>query len=328
MNASPERSSISSPSRTPDYFNVTKGYETIHVGHIGKSYTVVNDDTYDYYVLAGIEENELFSKLVMMNMNIRSGCAFDENIHKISHHFPDHMKVVNKSVSYQSDMRRDNLGYFIDKYNDMFLKMNLQGQEYLWILSLPSEALTKFKQMVIVFHDINNNPTKQRAVNKINCFRRLVETHDIAHIVPNGADLVVTYIRKDRMPTKDKTENVTLEYEQEEEVMSECEELPEDAAIEEEPQDEKVEKAEEIDEKTEEKVEEIEEKAEKAEEKVDEKAEEKAEEFEEKTEEKVDEKAEEIEEKVDEFEKKVEEKVIEKADKKAGKKVDEKAEEI
>ena len=61
----------------PSYFAVDKSYQTIPVGHVSHFSVIVNDPNYDFFVLAGISKNELFSKLVMQNMNIAEGRAFD-----------------------------------------------------------------------------------------------------------------------------------------------------------------------------------------------------------------------------------------------------------
>lgn len=182
-------------SETPSYFKAVPGYEIIPVGPKMASYKVANETGYDLYILAGIDDNELFSKLITMNLNIPQGIAFDENISKISQFFPENIKVIGKKVSFKNDNYSENLSG-INGHQDIFMKMNIYGEEYLWILSASVDTLNKFKQMVIVFHDINNNPTQQRALNKIKCFKKLTETHEVVHIEPVDNNLVVTYFRK------------------------------------------------------------------------------------------------------------------------------------
>ena len=191
---------ISNQNEIPDYFTVSTDYDVIPVGHKFNTHKIANETGYDCYILAGIEENELFSKLLIMNMNVSKGIAFDPDFHKISEYFPEDIKVVNKQISFKKDMYCENLSD-LGEEKDVFLKMNIYGEEYLWILSLPEETQKKFKQMVIVFHDINNNSTQQRAMNKINCFQKLKKTHDIVNITPVNQDIVVTYFRKDSRNT-------------------------------------------------------------------------------------------------------------------------------
>ncbi len=183
-------------SETPSYFKIVPGYNVIPVGPKMSSYKVANEIGYDLYILAGIDDNELFSKLVTMNLDIPQGIAFDENsVSKISQFFPENIKVIGKKVSFKNDNYHENLSG-ISGHENIFMKMNTYGEEYLWILSASTDTLNKFKQMVIVFHDINNNPTQQRALNKIKCFKKMTETHDVVHIEPVENNLVVTYFRK------------------------------------------------------------------------------------------------------------------------------------
>ena len=191
--------------KIPEYFQASDKYETMMVGNKFAPYKVANISDYDCYVLAGIEENELFSKLIMSNMNIPYGLAFDANIHKISQYFPDDIRIINKRVSFLNDEHNENLSD-MGGNKDVFLKMNIYGNEYLWVLALSKESLFKFKQMVIVFHDINNNPTQQRALNKIKCFQKIKKTHDVVNVAPVGNNLIVTYFRKDSIEDEESVE--------------------------------------------------------------------------------------------------------------------------
>lgn len=181
----------------PEHFSVTNGYDLVRVGTPDDPYTIVNETGYDYYILAGIEPNEIFSSLIINKLNIERYCAVDNNPNKISLNFPENMKILNKQVGFRSDKQYDNLGYFVEKYNNMFLKLCGDGEEYLWVLAIPQELLLKFKQVVIVFNEVNINPTQARANNKIRCFQKLISTHNIAFMKYTGTDLIITYIRKD-----------------------------------------------------------------------------------------------------------------------------------
>jgi hypothetical protein len=181
----------------PSYFAIDKSYQTIPVGHVSHYSVIVNDPNYDFFVLAGISKNELFSNLVMKNMNIREGRAFDTNLNNLSSHFPtDKLKIITKNVSAFNTATSENLQVITSKYKDIFLKMDVGGPEYLWVLTQSQENLSRFKQMVISFHEVNNNPTKARAINKINCFKKILATHNIANIRSHQNKLTITYIRK------------------------------------------------------------------------------------------------------------------------------------
>ena len=57
----------------PEYFEITNEYEKVKVGHITQPVTIVNTSDYDYYILAGISEDEIFSKMLISNLKIDPG---------------------------------------------------------------------------------------------------------------------------------------------------------------------------------------------------------------------------------------------------------------
>ena len=191
----------------PKYFEITPGYHKLRVGHITDSIIIVDEPKYDCYILAGISQNQIFSKVLMKNMDINKGILYDINIPNNIINYPDNTNIIKKNVGYilDKDLNKSNtsdLREIIQQYDNVFLKMDIHGDEYVWLLSLPDNALNSFKQMVITFNDVNYNPTKTRAINKIKCFNKIIETHNIAHtqykgINENKSKLIITYIRKD-----------------------------------------------------------------------------------------------------------------------------------
>jgi hypothetical protein len=88
----------------------------------------------------------------------------------------------------------------------LFLKMDIEGHEYKWLLSLNETQLNKFKQITIEFHKINEDSPDVPHLNKIACFEKLNNTHYIIHIHGNNYGkktnniphvVEITYIRKD-----------------------------------------------------------------------------------------------------------------------------------
>ena len=195
----PKKIQVKEPT-IPEYFQIMNEYDKIKVGYANQPVTIVDTSDYDYYILAGISEDEIFSKMLISNMNILDGCAIDLNP-RVTNNFPQNLKMLKKKVSFHQDKVNEDLSFFSKKFSNMFLKMNLKGDEYLWVLSQTIDCLNCFKQMVITFSDVNLNPTKQRADNKIKCFTKLKESHNIAFMNFNGSDLTITYIRKDLTPS-------------------------------------------------------------------------------------------------------------------------------
>jgi hypothetical protein len=105
-----------------------------------------------------------------------------------------------------------NLDFLLDKYNTIFLKMDIEGGEYPWLLQIDESQLQKFKQIVIEFHGITDDNWGCTYDNKIKCLEKLSKTHYIIHAHGNNhADVVndipdvieLTYVNKtyfDSMP--------------------------------------------------------------------------------------------------------------------------------
>ena len=102
------------------------------------------------------------------------------------------------------------MSYLINKYNNIFLKMDIEGGEYPWLLSIDESQLTKFKQIVIEFHGITNNGWGCDYDNKIKCLQKLSNTHFIIHahgnnygpVVNNIPDVIeLTYVNKNYFNT-------------------------------------------------------------------------------------------------------------------------------
>ena len=70
--------------------------------------------------------------------------------------------------------------------------MDIEGAEYPWLLSLSNEQLQKFKQITMEFHGINDDSWGTNYNDKIQCFKKLSETHYLIHIHANNYDSVTT----------------------------------------------------------------------------------------------------------------------------------------
>jgi hypothetical protein len=165
------------------------------------------DGTYDFYISAGVSNEESFSRdfINLYGMNKLNCAAFDGTIDKYPREYTDNIYFYKRNISPVRSNTTSNLKYFIDNYNDIFLKMDIEGGEYPWLLSLTNEQLLKFKQIVIEFHGINDNSWDIKHSSKIECFKKIHETHYAVHIHGNNYGgltnnipdtIEVTYIRK------------------------------------------------------------------------------------------------------------------------------------
>ena len=81
-----------------------------------------------------------------------------------------------------------------DKYCNIFLKMDIEGGEYPWLLQIDEPQLNKFKQIVIEFHGITNDGWGCNYNDKVKCLEKLSKTHYIVHAHGNNYGPVVNNI--------------------------------------------------------------------------------------------------------------------------------------
>jgi hypothetical protein len=167
-----------------------------------------HESGYDCYISAGVSNEESFSRDFINKYGLgKHNCfAFDGTIQKYPSKYTKKIQFVKKNISNVTTKNTVNLNGLIDFYNNIFLKMDIEGHEYKWLLSLNETQLKKFKQIAIEFHKINDDGMDVLHSDKIACFEKLNNTHYIIHIHGNNyanrtnniPDVVeITYIRKD-----------------------------------------------------------------------------------------------------------------------------------
>ena len=159
------------------------------------------DGGYDCYVSAGIADEESFSRdfINKYNMNKSNSYGFDGTIKEYPYHYTDKIQFVKKNINDYNDDNNSNLDL---SYSNIFLKMDIEGGEYKWLLSTD---LLKYKQIVIEFHGITNNGWGCSYNDKVRCLEKLSRTHYIVHahgnnygpVVNNIPDVIeLTYVNK------------------------------------------------------------------------------------------------------------------------------------
>jgi len=160
------------------------------------------DGSYDFYISAGVGDDESFSRdfINKYNMNKNNSAAFDGSINNFPYHFTKNICFYRKNISTYISNKTANLSYFTNNYENIFLKMDIEGAEFPWLLSLTSEQLNKFKQITIELHDINSGSELV-----LECLKKLSKSHYLIHAHGNNCckvtnkipDVIeVTYIRK------------------------------------------------------------------------------------------------------------------------------------
>jgi hypothetical protein len=176
--------------------NTDGGYVTADLGNV-----------YDCYISAGISNEESFSRdfINKYNMNEYNSFGFDGTIHNYPYNYTKNISFIQKNINSFDDDNNTNLSFLMSKYENIFLKMDIEGGEYPWLLNINEEYLKKFKQIVIEFHGITNDGWNCSYDDKVKCLEKLSNTHYIvhahgnnnSHVINNIPDVIeLTYVNK------------------------------------------------------------------------------------------------------------------------------------
>jgi len=148
----------------------------------------VLDGDYDCYISAGIGGEESFSRDFINKYNIskKDSYGFDGTIEDYPYTYTDKIQFNRKNINFYTDDYNSNLSELIDKYNNIFLKIDIEGGEYPWLLQINESSLSKFKQIVIEFHGITDDGWNCNGRDKITCLEKLSKTHYIVHAHGNN----------------------------------------------------------------------------------------------------------------------------------------------
>jgi len=154
------------------------------------------DGEYDCYISAGISNEESFSRdfIKKYNMNEFNSFGFDGTVNSYPYQYTKNISFIKKNIGDINDDNNTNLFILLERYNNIFLKMDIEGGEYPWLLSLDETQLSKCKQIVIEFHGIRDNSWGCDYDNKIQCLEKLANTHYIIHAHGNNYGAVIDKI--------------------------------------------------------------------------------------------------------------------------------------
>lgn len=185
----------------------------LHIGSQTDGGYVIADlsDSYDCYISAGVSNEESFTRDIIKKYGFtKDMCyAFDGTIDDYPYEYTREIQFTRKNIgAYESD-KLTNLHNLVDKYNNIFLKMDIEGGEYDWIPTLSREQMNKFKQIAIEFHGINYDGGEWcpnvTFNTKCDILAKLAETHYLIHAHGNNnrwsrqyiPDVIeLTYVRK------------------------------------------------------------------------------------------------------------------------------------
>jgi hypothetical protein len=136
---------------------------------------MIPDIKYDVILAGGINDDISFEE-EFLKLYPETDCyAFDGTINGIK---TSNKKIqfIKKNIDHFNDDKTTNLHDLIDKYENIFIKMDIEFFEIPWIKSLSNEQLQKFSQIVIEFH-FPYNEKEIEVFNKLNMNHVLVHFH-------------------------------------------------------------------------------------------------------------------------------------------------------
>jgi len=197
--------------------------EKIRVGSENDGGYVIaeNIGEYDCMISCGIANDVNFEKAMLNKYQDIVCYCYDGTIDTLPENH-DRLVFFKKNISYFDSDKTTNLIELIKKYDNIFLKMDIESYEFRWLQVMPIELLKKIKQIVIEFHFPLSDLVIQHfdiplpIYQKVDVFKKLLRTHTLIHLHANnccGVSLVdeiivpnvfeCTYVRNDYQ-TRDK----------------------------------------------------------------------------------------------------------------------------
>jgi len=143
---------------------------------------------YDCYISAGISDEESFSRdfITKYDMNKQNSYGFDGTIRNYPYQYTRKISFIRKNIGPDETATHNNMAILMEAFDNIFLKMDIEGGEYPWLMWMDEEKLNKFKQIVIEFHGINDDTNGCTYQDKVQCLKKLSNTHYLVHAHGNN----------------------------------------------------------------------------------------------------------------------------------------------
>jgi hypothetical protein len=133
---------------------------------------------YELLISGGISDDISFEEQLLQKYRDLKCFAFDGTINSINLHDPN-IFFIKKNIGCDVNNDTTNLLDLIEKYNNIFLKMDIEGAELPWLNFLTEEQIAHFSQIVIEFHFPFSEKDK-------NVFKKINKTHLLMHLHGNN----------------------------------------------------------------------------------------------------------------------------------------------
>jgi hypothetical protein len=127
-------------------------HEKYRLGNKGDGgYVICKNQEYDILISCGIANDISFEEEFTKTYNVNC-LAFDGTINNLPETKNEKITFIKKNISNEKTEKTTNLIDYFHKYDNIFLKMDIETWEYLWLENFPIDLLKKVKQLVIEFH--------------------------------------------------------------------------------------------------------------------------------------------------------------------------------
>ena len=156
---------------------------------------------YDCFISGGIASSDDFSYYFIEKYNIRKEDCYgvDGTVETLPGNLIGKMNFIKKNIGSNETDKITTLVGIIEKFNNVFVKMDIEGGEWEWFSCLKIEDLSKIAQLVIELHGITDSSWHYGLTfDKFGCdknlkveyLRKLNKTHYLVHAHGNNADKI------------------------------------------------------------------------------------------------------------------------------------------
>ena len=149
-------------------------------------YIIEDNLDYDILISAGIDNDVTFEKAFTEKYGVKC-LAFDgesaDKARKACNEVDD-ITHIPKNVGDVNTNDCTDLKEYINKFHDVFLKMDIEGSEFSFINSLTANELNRIKQITIEFHFVD-------IIHKWKMLEKLCDTHYLIHFHANNNNKIM-----------------------------------------------------------------------------------------------------------------------------------------
>jgi len=208
-------------------------YNKYRLGKDGDGgYVIVElPDNYDMFLSGGISNDNTFEIALLDKFKNLQCIAFDGTVENLAQNdLQNRITFIKKNIGNTSNENLTNLHEYIIPYDNIFLKLDIEGHEYRLFETFTEELLNKIKQIVIEIHtpfDIKDFPDYFYGLNNIDennlleLLQKINKNHTLVHFhANNGCNIKTinniqiphvfecTFIRNDFIKIKERNKDI------------------------------------------------------------------------------------------------------------------------